>query len=115
MRIASKSVVREPRLSKLGLIYVLRLEVNRLNSQLPTPNSQKPKRIWELGVGNRELSPFRQHGHPFVSRGCLGLNQLLFGLHQLDVEAQRLELADEDVERFRQARLERRVALDDRL
>src|SRR6185369_7005739 len=41
--------------------------------------------------------------------------RLLLGLHQLDVQTQRLELADEDVERFRQARGERGVALDDGL
>src|SRR5690606_33765381 len=36
-------------------------------------------------------------------------------LEQLDVEAERLQLADEHVERFGQSGLERRVALDDRL
>src|SRR3954471_14215832 len=39
---------------------------------------------------------------------------LLLRLHQLDVEAERLQLADEDVERLRQPGLERGVALDDR-
>src|SRR5215207_3716096 len=39
----------------------------------------------------------------------------LLGLHQLDVQTERLELADEDVERFGQAGGERCVALDDRL
>src|SRR5712671_3376483 len=40
--------------------------------------------------------------------------RLLLGLHQLDVQTERLELADEHVERFRQTRRERGVALDDR-
>src|SRR5580765_2140229 len=38
----------------------------------------------------------------------------LLGLDQLDVQAQRLELADQHVERFGQAGGERGVALDDR-
>src|SRR6266436_7568481 len=37
------------------------------------------------------------------------------GLHQLHVEAERLQLLDEHVERLGQARLERVLALDDRL
>ena len=40
---------------------------------------------------------------------------LLLRRDQLDVEAQRLQLADEHVERLGQPRRERRVALDDRL
>src|SRR5213080_2073939 len=36
-------------------------------------------------------------------------------LHQLDIEAERLELLDQDVERLRQPRLERVLALDDAL
>src|SRR3954462_2850355 len=39
---------------------------------------------------------------------------LLLRFHQLDIQAQRLELADEHVEGFRQARGKRGVALDDR-
>src|SRR6266540_3014367 len=80
MRMASKSVVSDPRLSNDGRIYLA----------------------------------LRQNGFAF-DRGGLGLDQLLLRLHQLDVQAQRLELADEDVERLRQTGLERRVALDDRL
>src|SRR5262245_61519018 len=40
-------------------------------------------------------------------------NWLLLCLHQLDIQTERLELADEDVERLGQARRKRRVALDD--
>src|SRR3954464_15487748 len=36
-------------------------------------------------------------------------------LDELDIQAKRLQLADEDVERFRHARLDRRLALDDGL
>src|SRR5229473_2778248 len=43
-------------------------------------------------------------------RGLLGRR-----LHQLDVQAERLQLLDEHVERLGQARLERVLALDDRL
>src|SRR6266478_214665 len=39
----------------------------------------------------------------------------LLPLHQLDVQAERLQLADEHVERFRHARLNARFALDDGL
>src|SRR5882762_4353962 len=53
--------------------------------------------------------------HLFENSLRRNLHRLLLGLHQLDVQAQRLELADEDVERLRQARRERGVALDDRL
>src|SRR4029077_5731968 len=41
--------------------------------------------------------------------------RFLLGLHALDVQAERLQLPDEDVERLGQPRGERRVALDDRL
>src|SRR5262249_28594139 len=48
-----------------------------------------------------------------------GLRSIFHGfflrLHQLDVQTERLEPADEHVERLGQARRERRVALDDRL
>src|SRR5437773_5985351 len=47
-------------------------------------------------------------------RSCFR-RQLLLRLHELHVQTERLELADEHVERFGQARRERRVALDDRL
>ena len=39
----------------------------------------------------------------------------LLPLHQLDVQAERLQLSDEDVERFRHAGLDARLALDDGL
>src|SRR5260370_9959354 len=39
----------------------------------------------------------------------------LLPLHQLDVQAERLQLANEDVERFGHARLDTRFALDDGL
>src|SRR5688572_10233680 len=58
--------------------------------------------------------PLRQYGFTLAGFWCFG-ERLLLRLHQLDVEAERLQLADEHVERLRQARLERRVALDDRL
>src|SRR4051794_28498108 len=77
---ASKSVVREPRVSKDGLIYLA----------------------------------LRQNGNAFVAGRRFRPDELLLRLHQLDVEAQRLQLADEDVERLRESRLERGVALDDR-
>src|SRR5438132_10494328 len=44
-------------------------------------------------------------------RSCF--DRFLLRLHQLDVQTERLELADEHVERFGQAGGERRVALDD--
>src|SRR5580704_11227630 len=39
----------------------------------------------------------------------------LLALHQFDVQAERLQLADQHVERFRNARLDARLALDDGL
>src|SRR5580765_654456 len=44
-----------------------------------------------------------------------GFQWFLLCLHELDVQTQRLQLADEHVERLGQARRERRVSLDDRL
>src|SRR5215210_4780160 len=41
--------------------------------------------------------------------------RFLLGLHQLDVETERLQLPDQHVERLGQTRRERRIALDDRL
>src|SRR6266850_2641204 len=41
--------------------------------------------------------------------------RLLFGLHQLNVQTERLQLSNQHVEGLGQARGERRVALDDRL
>src|SRR5882762_8561332 len=43
------------------------------------------------------------------------IGRRLLALHQLDVEAERLQLADEHVERFGNARLDARFALDDGL
>src|SRR5438552_4458594 len=51
------------------------------------------------------------------SSGLLGLSRRHGGsvLHQLDIQTERLELLDQDVERLRQPRLERVLALDDAL
>src|SRR5829696_4859346 len=42
------------------------------------------------------------------------LYRLLLRFHQLDIQAERLEFADEDVKRLGQTRRKRRIALDDR-
>src|SRR5208283_4377656 len=47
-------------------------------------------------------------------RSC-GEHPALVGLDQLHIEAQRLQFANENVERFRHARLDRRLAFDDGL
>src|SRR6266853_3352914 len=44
-----------------------------------------------------------------------GFNWFLLRLHQLDIQTERLELADENVERLGQTRRKRRIALDDGL
>src|ERR1043165_7514024 len=104
MRIASKSVVREPRVSKLGLMYQFTISTS----------NQLTRATRDLKVAGYIRSRLSQHGFTLVCCWCLRLHDLLLRLHQLHVQAQRLELADEHVERLRQARLERRVALDDR-
>src|SRR5215510_6046719 len=43
-----------------------------------------------------------------------GFNGFLLRLHQLDIQTERLELANEHVERLGQTRRKRRIALDDR-
>src|SRR5260221_9436466 len=58
----------------------------------------------------------RRGGRPYKGELLLGgFCRRLVPLHQFDVEAQRLQLADQDVERFRHARLNARLALDDSL
>src|SRR3990172_10046446 len=48
-------------------------------------------------------------------RLCVFFFSLVFGLQELDVEAQALQLPDEHVERLREPRCERGIALDDGL
>src|SRR5215207_10086870 len=83
MRIASKSVVREPRLSKDGLILSLFVPSSIISSV------QGGSRTAPAG----ERLRFGEYRHAFVGDWRLRLNQLFLRLHQLDVEAQRLELA----------------------
>src|SRR5687767_2089570 len=115
IRMASKSDVSDPRLSKLGLIFSFgdwNLTASIPNSS--TPNSQGVHlEGWELEFGSYHL--FTQYRNTLALSRRFFEHRPLFRLHQLDVQAQRLELADEHVERFRQAGLERRVDLDDRL
>src|SRR4051812_44693161 len=63
------------------------------------------ERSWNEGLIYLNLLQNRLRSH---------FDRLLFRLHQLDIQTERLELADEHVERFRQPRGERRIALDDR-
>src|SRR5216684_8165544 len=57
------------------------------------------------------LRPYQDNLH--LVRGFIPCG--LLPLHQLDVQAERLQLANEDVERFGHARLDTRFALDDGL
>src|SRR5437667_433878 len=57
------------------------------------------------------MRPYQDH--PRLVRGFV--RRRLLPLHQLDVQAERLQLADQDVERFGHARLDARFALDDGL
>src|SRR5258708_1098164 len=56
----------------------------------------------------------RRGGRPTQSKHLIsGFFRRLLPLHQFDVQAERLQLADQDVEGFRHARLNARLALDD--
>src|SRR5260221_2037717 len=56
----------------------------------------------------------RRGGRPYKGELLVGgFFRRLLPLHQFDVEAERLQLADQDVEGFRHARLNARLALDD--
>src|SRR5258708_23315730 len=58
----------------------------------------------------------RRGGRPTQSKHLIGgFFRRLLPLHQFDVQAERLQLADQDVEGFRHARLNARLALDDSL
>src|SRR6186713_1050569 len=89
MRIASKSEVSWPLSWRLGLMDLLIVSIVK-------------------------LGPYRCFGGGLFSSWRVGHHSRL-GLHELDVEAERLQLADEHVERLRQSGLERRVALHDGL
>src|SRR5688572_4036100 len=65
---------------------------------------------WKLGLIALHLLQ-----HRFTLGRRQRLSRTLLRRDQLDVEAERLQLANEHVERFRQSGRERRVALDDRL
>src|SRR5690606_12397749 len=117
IRMASKSDVSDERLSKDGLIVSFgeNLTTSIPNSKLQTPNSKDLLKcevcsldVWSYHLFSQYRFTFARLRHRFEHGPPLRL-------HQLDVQAQRLKLADEDVERFRQARLERCVTLDDRL
>ena len=68
---------------------------------------------WKLGLIGTRCSNTRFAVHRLARQQRL--DRLLLRRDQLDVEAERLQLADEHVERLGQPRRERRVALDDRL
>src|SRR3954471_9544104 len=86
----------------------------------------RPRRSWSSAFSTTSGGGHPRHVFTDSAARRLSLRQrwrfffnrlerwLLLRLHQLDVEAQGLQLADEDVERFRQPGLERGVALDDR-
>src|SRR5262245_48071551 len=114
MRIASKSLVSAPRSWKLGLIFPFAV----VGSEQCAVCSQVRK---DAGLAAHRPLPTAHYAdaycplHLFEYRLRSHLRQLLLGLHQLHVETERLELTNQHVERFGQARRERRVALDDRL
>src|SRR6266446_1871507 len=65
-----------------------------------------------LPVGAQHAAPLLGEMFPLIGRF---LRRRLLPLHQFDVETERLQFANEYVERFRHARLNSRLALDDGL
>src|SRR3990172_6639327 len=108
--IASKSITGLP-VSIFGLIGIIRLigsvprndATESRSARSSIPRDASPRRLWK---------PSPSLSVSFVSPW---LSFLVLRLDQFHVEAEALQLANEHVERLRQARRVRRVALDDRL
>src|SRR5262245_56975835 len=114
MRMASKSDVSWPLSWRLGLILSYPLLAQGQRPRPKQPSCPKSLGPWPWAFGLSLLAGHRQCRCGFGFRGRhLGWRPRLRP-HQLDVQAERLELADEDVERLGQSGLERSVALDDR-
>src|SRR4051794_30135105 len=98
IRMASKSDVSWLFSWRLGLMDLLDQKKLR-TSKRELRNHLRPDRRGRRGLG-------------FFRRRRLLEDRFRLRAHQLDVQTQRLKLADEHVKRLRQPRLERRVALD---
>src|SRR5262245_33729472 len=111
MRIASKSARSEVLLSvKLGLIFFV--TQGRPEGRPLRTNSCD---LWARRGGPSGPPHLYLFQHRLSVIDGQRLHRLLLRRDQLDIETERLQLANEHVERFGQSRRERSVALDDRL
>src|SRR5678815_4900976 len=127
MRMASKSMRSVVFVSvKLGLIVSLfptRARSSRRTRRTCRPGLASPPRRIRQACVARPALPFSCPRHAnalyllkdrFAFRRRRRFGRTLLRRNQLDVQTERLQLADEHVERLRQTRRERRIALDDR-
>src|SRR6267143_1762752 len=116
MRMESKSAIKLARSYGLLRYKVVSSSPAFAGVAFRRPSFRKTARTAENPTTENFLLPGQEEHRlkPMLLVGGL-VGRRLLALHQLDVEAERLQLAHEHVERFGNARLDARFALDDGL
>ena len=114
MRIALKDsgslgFSKKLKMSRIGIFLFLTATETKLGNLARSGRRQ----IGEVGRATRPIFSTSLFG--YSSAACVLARRAVAGLDELDVQAERLELLDEDVEALGQTRLERVLALDDGL